>query len=231
VVVRKLTMSNSVAIIGVIVFSFSSVAFGQIISVSQLACNPSSLNSGASTTCTVTLNGAPPAGGTEVLLSSNNTLLLLGSSSVIVSAGTTSTTFTATAGSVSTNQNGTLTATVLHSVLLNWSASLSPNLMNYKVYRGTTPGGPYGVVTTLGLVTSYVDSNVQNGQTYYYVTTVVDDTGAESGYSNEASAAVPRLVSQSAKVSLAACRRVSRTGQLPLARVPCPLFDSLWSSP
>ena len=60
--------------------------------------------------------------------------------------------------------------------------------MNYNVHRGTTPGGPYGVVTTLGLVTSYVDSNIQNGQAYYYVTTVVDDTGAESGYSNEASA-------------------------------------------
>lgn len=220
-----------VIITGITVFLISGGAFGQM--VSQLVCNPSSLNSGASTTCTVTLNGAAPAGGTEILLSSNNTLLLLGSNSVIVPAGTTSTTFTATAGSVSTNQNGTLTATVLHSVSLNWSASVSPNLMNYKVYRGTTSGGPYGVVTTLGLVTSYVDSNVQDGQTYYYVTTVVDDSGAESGYSNEASAVVPGLVSQSATVSLAAmpCGRVSRTGGLPLARVPCPLFDSLWSSP
>lgn len=189
---------------GIIGFLTSSAAFGQIISVSQFNCNPNSLNSGASTTCTVTLNEAAPAGGTEVLLSSNNTLLQLGSNSVIVPEGTTSTTFTAIAGSVSTNQNGTLTATALHSVLLNWSASISPNLTNYKVYRGITSGGPYGVVTTLGLVTSYVDSNVQNGQTYYYVTTVVDDTNAESEYSNEASAVVPGLVAQSATISLAA---------------------------
>jgi len=193
-----------VFITGITGFLISGGAFGQIISVSQLACNPNSLNSGSSTTCTVTLNGAAPASGTEVLLSSNNTLLQLAANSVIVPAGTTSTTFTATAGSVSTNQNGTLTATVLHSVLLNWSASISPNLMNYKVYRGTTSGGPYGVMTTLGIVTSYMDSNVQNSQTYYYVTTVVDGTGAESGYSNEASAVVPGLVSQSATVSLAA---------------------------
>jgi hypothetical protein len=179
-------------------------AFGQTMSVSQLACNPNSLNSGASTTCTVTLNGTAPGGGTEVLLSSNNALLQLASNSVIVAAGTTSTTFTATAGSVSTNQTVSLTAAVQHSVMLNWTASISPNLMNYKLYRGTTSGGPYGVVTTLGLVTSYMDSNIQTGQTYYYVTTVVDNTNAESGYSNEASALVPGLVSQSATVSLTA---------------------------
>jgi hypothetical protein len=193
-----------VVVIGISVFFSSSVAFGQIVSVSQLTCNPNSLNSGASATCTVTLNVPAPVGGTEVLLSSNNTLLVLGPNSVIVPAGTTSTTFTATAGSVSTNQNVTLAATAQHSVLLNWSAGLSPNLMNYKVYRGTTSGGPYGVVTTLGLVTSYMDSNVQNAQTYYYVTTVVNGTGTESAYSNEASAVVPGLVSQSATVSLVA---------------------------
>jgi hypothetical protein len=102
-----------IVIIGVIALFSSSVAFGQIVSVSQLACNPNSLNSGAPTTCTVTLvtlNGAAPAGGTEVLLSSNNALLL-GSNSVIVPAGTNSTSFTATAGSISANQTGTLTAT------------------------------------------------------------------------------------------------------------------------
>lgn len=92
------------------VFFSSSIAFGQIVSVSQLACNPNSLNSRASTTCTVTLNGAAPAGGTEVLQSSNN-MLPLGSNSVIVPAGTNSTTFTATAGRISANQTGTLTAT------------------------------------------------------------------------------------------------------------------------
>src|SRR5262249_58912238 len=96
-----------------------------------------------------------------------------------------------TDGSISTNQTGTLTATAQHSVSLNWSASVSPNLMNYKVYRGTTSGGPYGVVTTLGLVTSYMDSNIQNAQAYYYATTVIDNTGKESAYSNEASAVVP----------------------------------------
>lgn len=204
-----LRMSSSVAVTGVSVFLFSALAFGRTISVSQLVCNPSSLNSGTSTTCTVTLNQAAPAGGTEVLLSSSNTLLSLGSDSVIVPAGTHSTTFTATAGSVSSNQSATLTATGLHSVLLSWTASTSPILTNYKVYRGTTSGGPYPVVTTLGLVTHYTDSNIQNGQTYYYVSTAVDDTGAESAYSNEASAVIPNGVSRAATVSLVAPVRLS----------------------
>lgn len=209
-------MGKSGAVIAIVAWLPSIVAFGQVMSVSELACNPSSLNSEESTTCTVTLNQAAPAGGTEVLLSSNKTLLQLASNSVIVPAGTSSTTFIATAANVSTNQDGTLKATILHSVLLNWSASTSPNLMTYNVYRGTTPGGPYGVVTTIELVTSYVDSNVQNGQTYYYVTTVVNDTGAESGYSNEASAVVPNLVSQLTTIRL--CQGVSLTKPSLLAR-------------
>jgi fibronectin type 3 domain-containing protein len=38
---------------------------------------------------------------------------------------------------------------------------------------------------------SYADSNVQSGQTYYYVATSVDASGNESVYSNEVSAIVP----------------------------------------
>jgi hypothetical protein len=78
-----------------------------------------------------------------------------------------------------------------HSATLNWTASNSQNLTNYKVYRTTTSGGPYTLLSTLGLVTTYTDYTVQAGQTYYYVMTVVDNTGAESAYSNQASANVP----------------------------------------
>ena len=195
--------SISVAVAGLFVFIMSGIAFGQEVSVSQVVCNPSSVNSGASTTCAVTLSGAAPAGGKEVLLSANNSLLPV-PNSVIVPAGATSTMFTATAGNVSSNQSATVTATAQNSVLLNWAASVSQNLTNYNVYRGVTSGGPYGVVTRLGLVTTYTDSNVQNGQTYFYVTTAVDNAGAESAYSNEASAILPNGVSRSATISLVA---------------------------
>jgi fibronectin type 3 domain-containing protein len=78
-----------------------------------------------------------------------------------------------------------------HSVSLNWSPSTSTNISYYKVYRGTASGGPYNSVATNVTVTSYTDSSVQSGRTYYYVTTAVDSSGAESGYSDVAQAAIP----------------------------------------
>jgi fibronectin type 3 domain-containing protein len=45
--------------------------------------------------------------------------------------------------------------------------------------------------TTLDGTTTYTDSTVSSGQTYYYVATAVDDNSEESGYSNEAQAVIP----------------------------------------
>jgi hypothetical protein len=80
--------------------------------------------------------------------------------------------------------------TVSHSVALNWSLSNSANVTGYKVYRGTISGGPYTLLTSLGVTTSYTDSGVQSGLTYYYVTTAVNGS-SESGYSNQTPAVIP----------------------------------------
>jgi hypothetical protein len=82
------------------------------------------------------------------------------------------------------------TTAVAHNVSLTWLASTSSNLSGYNVYRGSTSGGPYSLVSKLGLVTSYTDNNVQSGQTYFYVTTALS-SGGESSYSNQAQAVVP----------------------------------------
>jgi hypothetical protein len=95
-----------------------------------------------------------------------------------------------------------LTAVALNSVSLSWIASVSPNLMSYKIYRGVTSGGPYVLLTTVGLVTTYIDYNVQASQTYYYVATAIDETGAESAYSNAASVVIPSPKPQMATVTL-----------------------------
>jgi hypothetical protein len=79
--------------------------------VSSLACNPASLASGATSTCTVTLTKAASSGGTSVALSDDNSLLTT-PSSVKVAKGSTSATFTATAGTIVTNQNATVSATL-----------------------------------------------------------------------------------------------------------------------
>lgn len=79
-----------------------------------------------------------------------------------------------------------------HSVTLSWTASISPNIQGYNAYRGSTIGGPYVKINTILITgTSYSDNAVTSGTTYYYVTTAMDSTGAESGYSNEARAVVP----------------------------------------
>jgi hypothetical protein len=40
-------------------------------------------------------------------------------------------------------------------------------------------------------VLNYSDSTVQSATTYFYVTTAVDASGNESGFSNEVSAPIP----------------------------------------
>ncbi|WP_128895916.1 Kelch repeat-containing protein [Longirhabdus pacifica] len=70
-------------------------------------------------------------------------------------------------------------------VTLNWTEVTEAD--TYNVYRSLTSGGPYTSVATNVYSTSYVDSPLTNGTTYYYVVTAVNENG-ESAYSNEASA-------------------------------------------
>ncbi|HWW78116.1 MAG TPA: fibronectin type III domain-containing protein, partial [Steroidobacteraceae bacterium] len=67
---------------------------------------------------------------------------------------------------------------------LTWSASSGAT--SYHVKRATTSGGPY---TQVGAPTStsYTDTSLTNGTTYYYVVTAVDSAG-ESVTSSQASA-------------------------------------------
>lgn len=79
-----------------------------------------------------------------------------------------------------------------HSVNLSWAASTTPNVQ-YNVYRGTQHLGPYPTKlnSTPQSNTSFTDSSVQNGVTYYYVVTSIDGNSGESDYSNEAQATIP----------------------------------------
>ena len=75
---------------------------------------------------------------------------------------------------------------------LSWQASAGDNIVGYNVYRSTVHGGPYVQINaSLLAATIYCDSTVVDGATYYYVTTAVDQEGAQSPYSNEALALVP----------------------------------------
>jgi hypothetical protein len=58
--------------------------------------------------------------------------------------------------------------------------SASSNVLNYNVYRSGSSVGPYNFIASVSTATNYGDYNVQSGQSYYYVTTAVDNTGQES---------------------------------------------------
>ena len=63
--------------------------------------------------------------------------------------------------------------TVAHYVSISWTASTS-TVAGYNVYRATASGGPYTKVnSSLVGTTSYTDSTVSAGKTYYYVATAV----------------------------------------------------------
>ena len=81
--------------------------------------------------------------------------------------------------------SGTCLTGTPHSVTLNWTASTSPNVTGYNVYRGLISGGPYTKLNpSLIAGLTYTDLNVVAGQTYYYVATAVDSGNNESAYSD-----------------------------------------------
>ncbi len=72
---------------------------------------------------------------------------------------------------------------------LTWSAPASDGgspITNYRVYRGTMPGGEVFLVE-IGNLLTYLDLGLTNGQAYYYYVTAVNWAG-EGPASNEATA-------------------------------------------
>jgi fibronectin type 3 domain-containing protein len=104
------------------------------------------------------------------------------------SANLTFTTSVSTSSAIALSGSGA--APPQHLVTLSWAADTS-TVAGYNVYRGTTSGGPYTQIYSLDANTTYTDSTVQSGSTYYYVVTAVGTSGAESGYSNQVQAVVP----------------------------------------
>jgi hypothetical protein len=181
----------------------------------QLAVTPSSLSFGNVTVgSSSSLNGSLNASGASVTITSaslnNSEFVLSGISLPATLAAGQSAPFTvtftpqasgATSASLSFSSNaanspgvqtmtGTGTAPTQQSVNLSWDASA--DAAGYNVYRSTVSGGPYSMINaSLDGTTSYTDSTVVSGQTYYYVTTAVNSESQQSGYSNQTTAVVP----------------------------------------
>jgi hypothetical protein len=145
---------------------------------------------------TVLLNGT--AGATTTANSSGNfTFTALANGAYTVTPSDSGFTFSpanqsvTVSGANKTGVNFTAAADKPHMVALSWGASTS-TVSGYNVYRSTTSGSGYTKMnSSLIGATSYDDTNVQSGTTYYYVTTSVDSGGDESAHSNQASATIP----------------------------------------
>ena len=71
---------------------------------------------------------------------------------------------------------------------LAWDAiAADPTLYGYEVLRGDASGGSYAKIATTSS-TAYTDTNVTEGQTFYYVVRSVDTSFNRSGPSSEVSA-------------------------------------------
>jgi hypothetical protein len=182
----------------------------------QLGVNPGALNFGSvvvgqshSMTATLTATGSSvvvssaSAGSSEFAVGGPSLPLTIppGRSASFSVTFTPQTSGTASAGAsfVSNATNSTAQVSLIgsgtpppqHSVNLSWNPSTS-GAVGYNVYRGNTSGGPYTEINpTLDPSTTYTDSTVLGGQTYYYVSTAVDSAGVESGFSNQVKATIP----------------------------------------
>ena len=72
---------------------------------------------------------------------------------------------------------------------LAWDASTDPEVTGYRLHYGQVSQS-YTSTIDVGSQTTHTVPNLTEGKTYYYAATAYDASGRESGYSNEASAAV-----------------------------------------
>ena len=92
---------------------------------------------------------------------------------------------------------------------LTWNAASGAT--GYTIRRATTAGGPYTIVKSNVVGTSYTDTGVANGTSYFYVVTATNAEG-EGAFSNEASS-TPAPPAVSTATTLASSPNPSTAGQ------------------
>jgi uncharacterized protein (TIGR03437 family) len=160
--------------------------------VTGVACSPTSLNSGQSASCSVSLSAAAPNVGAVVTLSSNNSLLTVPASVTVAAGFTTSASFTVTAGTIagsviitasynSTSQS--LSISIGTNVL-----TVSPTSLSFSPQQGDAPQSISVFATTAGAFTVSASSDANwltvspvSGQTPGVVGVSVNPSGVSPG--------------------------------------------------
>jgi hypothetical protein len=89
----------------------------------------------------------------------------------------------------------TVTA-VAEGLFLTWSPAPDPDVVGYLIYRGYSGGDLSQFTQQSAGVTSYLDTQLVPGVTYFYAVTAVDDAGNESAIAQSASATAPSIAPQ-----------------------------------
>ena len=193
----NIALSGTGTAAGQLAVSPTSLSFGNVTVGSNAALNGSLIASGAS----VTVSSASQNNSEFVLSGISLPTTLAAGQSVPFTvtftpsasgASSASLSFSSNASNSPTAQSltGTGTGVTQHTVALTWGAA--EDAVGYNVYRSTTSGTGYTMInTSLDGSAGYSDSTVVSGQTYYYVTTAVNASSEESGYSNQAQAIIP----------------------------------------
>src|SRR5208283_231146 len=213
------TASGSVTIVSnaptspaVINLSGTGIAATQLLTFSTTNLGFGNVNTGSSSTQSVTVTNSGNAGvtvsqitesgagftltgaGTPVTLTAGQSLtfgVIFSPTAAGSMTGAVTVSSTASGSPTTIALSGTGVQAASHSVTLTWTASTS-TVSGYNVYRSTTNGSGYTKINS-GLVAglTYDDTSVQSGTTYYYVATAVDANGDESTDSNQATAVIP----------------------------------------
>ena len=168
----------------------TSLSFGNVGDGTDSSLTTSLTNNGNSN---ITISGVTVTGaGFSASGVPNGTVLTPGQSSTLTVTFAPTTAGAVSGASVTITSNATnspttvsLSGTGTDSVLLQWAASPTTGV-TYNVYRGTGSGRESATPLNTSPVstTSYTDTNVTSGQTYFYIVEAVDSYG-NSTASNE----------------------------------------------
>ena len=138
-----------------------------------------------------TVDGSTPTATTGTLysapvsISTTTTLKAIAYASGMTDSTVTSGTYTITIQTVpAVPTNLAATSTLKRKINLSWTGSSGAT--SYNVKRATVSGGPYTTIATGVATTSYINSGLTSGTTYYYVVSAVNTAG-ESANSAQAS--------------------------------------------
>jgi hypothetical protein len=177
----------------------ASLSFGNVTDGTSAQLSDTLTNTGTSN---VTISSVTASGTGFSLTSSTSSVTLVPGQSVAVTAqfapvsagsdtGTITVVSTATNSPAKVALSGSGVAVVNHSVSLGWTPSTS-TVAGYDLYRSTQSNTGFALVnTSLITGTSFTDTSVVGGQTYYYYATSVTSGGTQSADSDVATATVP----------------------------------------